>query len=167
MTSSNRVHLHSACYCAVLISLNWSFSVEYGRELGRLRESTFGIGGAVVLSAGVTLYLLYRCVRLAKAHLESGTGVGPGRWFPDLEVLVYSLPLLYRHSMDATWTAPDGALATRTGGFGHELSTTVFSLSICSLLLYQVFLRLREATKFATPDAGGNKSTARSFPAEV
>lgn len=139
-----KLHLGSASYCLLLISLNWVRSVEYSREFGVTSETVAPVGLALLLSAAVVLYFVYRCIRSALSRLETGKKVREGRWIESWSVLVYALPLLVFRSSISHWVEADGTLAKATGGFGHALSTWVFLFAILGLLLFQILGRLTD-----------------------
>jgi hypothetical protein len=139
-----KLHLGSATYCLLLISLNWVRSVEYSRPLGITSETIAPVGLALLLSAAVVLYFAYRCIRAALSRLEKGNKVREGRWIESWSVIVYTLPLLVFRSSSSHWVEPDGTLAKATGGFGHALSTWVFLFAILGLLLFQILARLTD-----------------------
>ena len=142
MHSATKLHLVSAGYCAVLISLNWFRSVEYSRQSGVQSESFNPVALAALLSFAVALYLAYRCVRSALTRLEEGRKVKAGRWIKSWGVIFYALPLLWQQTSSSSWVEPDGALATATGGYGHASSSWVFLFAVLGLLLFQIFTRL-------------------------
>jgi hypothetical protein len=142
MKSFVQLHVGSAAYCAVLLVLNWSWSVKYSRQVGLTSESVSPVAFALLLSIGVSLYYAFRCLIAAASRLEKGTKVGEGRWIRSWSVLVYALPLLFHKNSTSNWIDGDGALATTSSGFGHQLSTWVFLFAILGLLLFQIFSRL-------------------------
>lgn len=137
-----KLHLGSAGFCGLLISLNWFRAVEYSRSFGVKSESFAPAAFALLLSAGAALYLGWLCVRSALAALEAGRKVREGRWIESRGVILYALPLLWHRSSSSTWIEPDGALATATSGYGHASSTWIFVFAIASLLLFQILMRL-------------------------
>lgn len=142
MNSTAKLHLGSALYCALLVGLNWFRSVEYARPIGVTSETFAPIALALLISAAVAVYLLYRCVRSSLSLLESGRKVRAGRWIESWSVTIYALPLLWHRTSISSWTEADGALATASGGFGHTLSGWVFLLATLGLLLFQILARL-------------------------
>lgn len=155
-----KLHLWSAGYCLVLAGLNWSRTVEYARAAGLRRESIDGIGGALLLSGAIALYLAWSCIRTARLRLEAGKKVQSGRWVPSWSVLIYALPLVFRFNSTSNWTDPDGALATATGGYGGALSRAVFLFAVAGLLLFQIRSRLSIENTEAEPAATGNAGTS-------
>lgn len=147
MKSFLQLHLGSAAYCAVLLVLNWSWSVKYSRQVGITSESVAPVAFAYLLSIGVALYYAFRCLKAAAARLEKGTKVREGRWIRSWSVLVYALPLLFHRSSTSTWIDGDGALATTTSGFGHQISSSVFLFAVVGLFLFQIFSRLNSDTE--------------------
>lgn len=137
-----QLHVGSAAYCAVLLVLNWTWSVKYSRQVGITSESVAPVVFAYLLSIGVALYYAFRCIKAAASRLEKGKKVREGRWIRSWSVLVYALPLLFHRSSTSSWIDGDGALATTTTGFGHQVSTSVFIFTILGLLLFQIFSRL-------------------------
>ncbi len=97
---------------------------------------------AYLLSIGVALYYAFRCLKAAASRLEKGKKVSEGRWIRSWSVLVYALPLLFHRRSTSSWIDGDGALATTTTGFGHQISTSVFFFAVLGLLLFQIFTRL-------------------------
>lgn len=160
MTPSTKLHLGSAGYCALLISLNWFRSVEYSRQLGLKSESLTPVGLAALLSLVVALYLGYRCVRAALARLEDGRKVREGRWIRSWAVLLYALPLLWHQISTSSWKEPDGAVATVTSGYGQAASSSIFILAILGLLLFQIYVRLTPDDD--DPEADGTGSSGSS-----
>lgn len=144
MNPSTKLHLGSAGYCALLVGLNWSRSIEYSRQFEVTIESFAPIGLAILLSAAVALYLVYGCVRSTLSRLASGKKVGEGSWIESWRVIFYALPLLYYRTSTSGWTEVDGARATATGGYGHALSCWVFLFAIVGLLLFQILARLTD-----------------------
>lgn len=142
MKSFLQLHVGSAAYCAVLLVLNWSWSVKYSRQVGITSESVSPVVFTYLLSIGVALYYAFRCLRAAAPRLEKGKKVREGRWIRSWSVLAYALPLLFHRSSTSSWIDGDGALATTTTGFGHQISTSVFFFAILGLLLFQIFSRL-------------------------
>lgn len=142
MKSFLQLHVGSAAYCAVLLVLNWSWSVQYSRQVGITSESVSPVVFAYLLSIGVALYYAVRCLRAAASRLEKGNKVSEGRWIRSWSVVVYALPLLFHRNSTSSWIAADGALATTTSGFGHPISSSVFLFAILGLLLFQIFSRL-------------------------
>lgn len=157
MKYTAKLHLGSAGYCAVLIGLNWFRSVEYSRQSGLQSESFEPVALALVLSLVGVLYLAYRCLRDARARLESGRKVKTGRWIESWAVILYALPLLGHRVSTSSWREPDGALATATGGYGHACSPWVFLFAVLGLLLFQMFTRLTSDDDGADP-SGTEKS---------
>jgi hypothetical protein len=164
MNSSIKLHLGSAGYCALLVSLNWFKSVEYSRQFGLKSESDAPIALAYLLSVAVALYLVYRCVRSALSRLEGGRKVREGRWIESWAVILYALPLLWHRTSTSSWREPDGALATATGGYGHALSPWVFLFAVLGLLLFQIATRLTLDDQDAKPDGTDN---SRASPIRV
>lgn len=160
MNPSTKLHLGSAGYCALLASLNWFRSVDYSREIGVRSESFAPIALAALLSLGVVLYLVYRCVRAALTRLEYGRKVGAGRWIESRTVILYALPLLWHRTSSSRWTEPDGALASATGGYGHSLSSWVFLFAVLGLLLFQIFTRLTKDDEDGQTVGADNSGTA-------
>jgi hypothetical protein len=142
MNPTTKLHLGSAGYCMLLISLNWFRSVEYSRELGVTSESLVPVALAALLSLAIALYLVYCCVRVVLSRLESGRKVSAGRWIMSWTVALYALPLLWRQTSSSSWQEPDGAWASATGGYGHDLSSWVFLFAVLGLLLFQIYTRL-------------------------
>lgn len=157
MTLSTKLHLGSAGYCALLAGLNWFRSVEYSRQFGVTSESFAPIALALLLSAGVALYLGYRCVRLALAGLESGKRVKAGNWIESWGVMLYAIPLLVHRTSSSSWIEADGAIAKATGGYGHATSIWVFVFAVAGLLLFQIRSRLTDDSDGAShsPHATG------------
>jgi hypothetical protein len=151
MNSSTKLHLGSAGYSTLLVGMNWSRPVEYSRQFGLKSESVAPIALAYLLSAGVVLYLVYRCVRSALSRLESGRKVRQGRWIRSWVVILYALPLLWHQNSSSSWREPDGAFAIATGGYGHALSSWVFLFAVLGLLLFQIFTRLTSDDEDAEP----------------
>ena len=89
-----KLHLGSAGYGVLLAGLNWSRSIEYSRQFGKTGEGVYPVAFALLLSAGLALYMGYRCVRSALSRLESGRKVRKGRWIESWGVIIYALPLL-------------------------------------------------------------------------
>lgn len=147
MRSFLQLHVGSAAYCAVLLVLNWSWSVKYSRQVGITSESVSPVVFAYLLSIGVALYYAFRCLKAAASRLEKGEKVREGRWIRSWSVLVYALPLLFHRNSTSSWIDGDGALATTTTGFGHQISSSVFLFSIFGLLLFQIFSRLNRDTE--------------------
>ncbi|MBI3885139.1 MAG: hypothetical protein HY302_05350 [Opitutae bacterium] len=137
-----RIYFAGAAYCALLASLNWFRTVEYSRAVGLKYESHTGAEAALTIAAAVVAYQSWRCLKYARARLESGNRVEPGRWIFSWGVLLFTLPLLYRRTTTSSWKEADGALATATGGYGHTLSGTVFVLAVLGMLLWQIAGRL-------------------------
>ena len=142
MNKSTKFDLGSAGYCALLVGLNWFRSVEYSRKIGVSSESNSPVALAFLVSAAVALYLVYRCVRSALSRLESGKKMREGNWIETWSVIVYALPLLWHQTSSSSWIEADGALATATGGYGHDLSSRIFLFAIMGLLLFQILARL-------------------------
>jgi hypothetical protein len=142
MSRIAKLHLWSALYCCVLISLNWFWRTDYARTNGLTSETIGLVGGAFLISLMVVVVLGWRALKLARWRLEQGEKVRDGRWIESWSVVLYALPLLWHHVSTSNWTAPDGALATSSGGFGHPLSSTVFLLAIAGLMLAQIRDRL-------------------------
>ena len=142
MSRIAKLHLWSALYCCVLISLNWFWRTDYTRTNGLTSETIGLVGGAFFISLLVAVILALRALKLARWRLEQGEKVRDGRWIESWSVLLYALPLLWRQVSTSSWRAPDGALATSSGGFGHPLSSTVFLLAIAGLVLAQIKDRL-------------------------
>ncbi len=156
MSPSTKLHLSSAGYCALLISLNWFWSVEYSRQFGVISENVTPVALAALLSLGVVLYLVYRCVRVALTRLEEGSKVREGRWITSWRVVLYALPLLVHRTSSSTWREPDGATAVSTGGYGHAVSSWVFLFAVLGLLLFQIFTRM---TPDDEPDGTNHSAT--------
>ena len=142
MSPSTKLHLGSAGYCALLVGLNWSRSVEYSRKFGLTSESLVPVALGLLLSVSVALYLVYHCVRFALNRLKSGKKVREGRWIESWGVIIYALPLLWHRVSSSSWTEADGALARATGGYGHAISSWIFLFAVLGLLLFQIRLRL-------------------------
>lgn len=142
MSRFAKIHLWSAIYCGVLISLNWFWKTDYARAVGVTSEATELVGGAFLISVAVVVSLGWRVWNLVRAHLEQGDKVCAGRWIESWSVIIYALPLLWHQVSTSSWRAPDGALATSTGGFGNALSPTIFLLAIAGLVLAQIKNRL-------------------------
>ncbi len=160
MNPSTKLHLGSAGYCALLISLNWFRSVEYSRQFGVTSENLAPIALAALLSLAVVLYLIYRCVRAALSRLENGRKVRAGRWIESWGVIFYALPLLWHQTSSSSWREPDGAWAAATGGYGHALSSWVFLFAGSGLLLLQIFTRLTPKDEEVEPDGADNSGAA-------
>ncbi len=161
-----KLHIWSAGYCLVLAGLNWSRTVVYSRDSGILRETLDGVGGALLLSGAVAFYLLWRCIRSARARLEAGRKVEGGRWVQSRSVLVYALPLLFHSNSTSSWTAPDGALVTVSGGYGSDRSFGVFLCGVVGLLLFQILRRLSTVKTAVQPLPGTlAKAPSPSFEA--
>ena len=137
-----RLHLASAVYCGVLVSLNWFQVTHYARTQGLTSEAISPVGLALLLSIIVLLVLAWRILRLVRWHLEQGRRVGAGRWIESWSVALYALPLLWHRVTTSSWTEADGAVATTTGGFGHAWSLWVFVFALGGLLLAQIGSRL-------------------------
>jgi len=142
LSSNTKLHLKSGIFCALLMSLNWSSSVQYSRKIGVISESFSPAGLALVISGLAALCLVVSCVCMAKAMLECGGRVRPGRWVRDPSVLLYALPLLFERHTTSTWAEPDGAIASKTGGYGSSFSTWIFLFTVLGLVLFQVFSKL-------------------------
>lgn len=155
-----KLHLGSAGYCVLLVSLNWFRSVEYSRQNGLTRENIAPVGLALLLSAGVAVYLFYRCVRAALYRLETGKRLKGGSWVPSRSVVVYALPLLWHRTSSSIWTEADGAVATATGGYGHATSIWVFLFAVLGLLLFQILVRLTNDDDEPEPEAGAHTIAA-------
>ena len=166
MKPPTKLHIWSAGYCLVLAGLNWSHTVAYSRPAGTQRESIDGISGALLLSGAIALYLMWHCIRSARIRLEAGKKVEGGRWVRSWGVLIYALPLIFRSVSTSTWTAPDGALATATGGYGSDRSFAVFLFAIAGLLLFQILSRLSMEKTEAEPATTGNAGIL-SLPSAV
>lgn len=162
MNPSTKLHLGSAGYCALLVGLNWSRTVEYSRQSGVTSEGVSPIALALLLSGGVALFLLVRCVRVALARLENGRRLKEGRWIPSRGVIAYALPLLLHRTTVSTWIEPDGALATASGGYGHAASSWVFLFAVLGLLLFQILARLTGDD--AEPEAEAGIDTVAPHP---
>jgi hypothetical protein len=137
-----KLHFGSAGYCALLISLNWFRSIEYSRQVGLKSESFAPIGLVWLLSAGIALYLAYRCGRSALARLKTGRKVREGNWIESWSVIVYALPLLVHRTTSSSWNEADGALARMTSGYGDAISGRIFLYAVLGLLLFQILMRL-------------------------
>ena len=142
MSRVAKMHLWSAVYCCVLISLNWYWKTDYARTNGVTSETMVWVGGAFFISVSVVVVLGWRALKHARWRLEQGVQGPEGRWSESWSVLLYALPLLWQRVSTSSWRAPDGAMATSSGGFGHTLSSTVFLLAVAGLLLAQMKNRL-------------------------
>ena len=139
-----KLHVQSAFYCGVLISLNWYRTTHYARGDGVTSESILPVALALLLSVAIVVALAWRIAKRARWRLEGGERVRPGRWIESWSVAIYALPLLWQHITTASWKEPDGALATSVGGYGHALSSWIFLFAIGGLLLAQIGNRLSE-----------------------
>lgn len=137
-----KLHLYSAVYCAVLISLNWFRTTKYARVEGVTSESVTPVALALILSVVIVVALGWSVIKLARRRLEAGERVPSGRWIESWTVLVYALPLLFHNLRSSSWREADGVIATSFGGFGSDLSTWVFLFAIAGMLLAQVQHRL-------------------------
>lgn len=142
-----KLHLGSAAYCAILVSLNWFRIIEYTRKSGLTKESLTPVGLAALLSGAAALYLILLCLRAARTRLEEGRKIAPGRWIQSRAVLLYALPLLWHQESTSSWMEPDGSMATLSRGYGHGLSTQVFFFAIAGMLLFQILARLTSDDK--------------------
>ena len=156
-----KLHLGSAAYCAVLLSLNWSRSIEYSRTSGLTSEGFSGGPISVILSGAFVVVLAWHCFRSARRALEVGSRVADGRWILTWSVACYALPLVPRSTGTSNWTEPDGAFATATGGYGHEMSLLVFILAVAGMYLFQILMRLTAVDKAAEPGATDNPDDAQ------
>jgi hypothetical protein len=142
MTPRVKLHVVSATIASVFIALNWFRSVTYDRTNGITAESFSPVALAALISGALALYLTMLCVRSARVRIESGRGVGEGRWIQSWLVIVYALPLLWHQNSTSVRKEVDGAMATVTGGYGHDLSTWVFIFTVIGLYLFQIYVRL-------------------------
>ena len=137
-----KLHLWSALYCGVLISLNWSRATQYARPVGLTSESKAPVMLALLLSLLVMVVLLWRVLRFVRRRLEAGEKVEPGRWIESWSVMIYALPLLWHQGSTSSWIAPDGTVATTVSGFGTDISPRIFLFAVVGLLLSQLAHRL-------------------------
>ena len=145
MKSPLQLHLGSAAYCAVLATLNWTWSASYSRKSGITAESVSPAALAFLLSVAVVVYYSVKCVRAARRRLELGQKVPAGRWIRSWGVACYALPLTFYNISTSTYMEGDHSLATITSGYGHPGSGATFWSAIIGMLLFQIFDRLKFA----------------------
>jgi len=142
MKPTAKRHLRSALYCALLAGLNWFNSIEYARKIGVTHEGFYPVEWAFLVSGGVAVYFVFRCIKAARICLEHGEAVKKGKWIQDWAVLIYAIPLLFGRQSTSNWYEPDGALATTTRGYGHALSGSILVFAVVGMLAFQIHQRL-------------------------